>query len=79
LEFCANEGHVVICPNRDNPGVRENAARNIEKMRKNRKKRHNQNSKRKNLGTAILSNFGEQGKRWITKQVLASMTGKIVG
>jgi hypothetical protein len=79
LEFCANEGHVVICPNKDNPGVRENAARNIEKMRKNRKKCHNQNSKRKNLGTANLSNFDEQGKWRITKQVLASMTGKFVG
>jgi len=30
-EFCGNEGHVIICPNKDNPGVRENAARNIEK------------------------------------------------
>jgi hypothetical protein len=48
-------------------------------MHKNLKKRHNQNSKRKNLGTANLSNFDEQGKRRITKQVLASMTGKIVG
>jgi hypothetical protein len=77
-EFCANEGHIVIGPNRDNPGVRENAARNIEKMCKNHKKRHNQNSKRKNLGTANLSNFDEQGKRQITEQVLASITGKIV-
>jgi hypothetical protein len=78
-EFCANEGHVVIFPIRDNPGVRENAARNIEKMCKNRKKQHNQNSKRKNLGTATLSDFDEQGKRQITKQVLAFMTGKIIG
>jgi hypothetical protein len=29
-KFCANEGHVIICPNRDNPGVRKNADRNIE-------------------------------------------------
>jgi hypothetical protein len=78
-EFRTNEGHVVICPNRENPGVRENAARNIEKMRKNCKKCHNQNSKRKNLGTANLSHFDQQGKRWITEQVLASMTGKIIG
>jgi hypothetical protein len=48
-------------------------------MRKNRKKHHNQNSKRKNLGTANLSNFDEQGKQRITKQVLASMTRKIIG
>jgi hypothetical protein len=61
-EFCGSEGHVVVCPNKDNPGVQENAAQNIEKMRKNQKKRHNQNSKRKNLGTANLSDFDEQGK-----------------
>jgi hypothetical protein len=30
--------HIVICPNRDNPGIRENAAKNKERMRKNRKK-----------------------------------------
>jgi hypothetical protein len=78
-EFCGNEGHVIICPNKDNPGVRENAARNIEKMRKNRKKRHHQNSKRKNLGTANLSDFDEQSKKRITNQVLAAMTSKIVG
>jgi hypothetical protein len=73
-EFCGTEGHVIVCPNKDNPGVRENTARNIERMRKNRKKRHAQNSKRKNLGTANLSDFDEQGKKCITKQVLASMT-----
>jgi hypothetical protein len=78
-EICGNEGHVIICPNKDNPGVRENAACNIEKMRKNRKKRHNQNSKRKNLRTANLSGFDEQSKKCITNQVLAAMTSKIVG
>ncbi len=30
--------HVVVCPNRDNPGVRENVTKNIEKMGKNCKK-----------------------------------------
>jgi hypothetical protein len=30
--------HVVICSNGDNPGIRENAAKNIERMHKNRKK-----------------------------------------
>jgi hypothetical protein len=48
-------------------------------MHKNQKKCHNQNSKRKNLGTANLSDFDEQGKQQITDQVLASMTGKSVG
>jgi hypothetical protein len=38
------------------------------------KKHHTQNLKRKNLGTANLSNFDEQGKKRITEQVLVSMT-----
>jgi hypothetical protein len=42
-------------------------------MRKNQKKRHIQNTKRKNLGTANLSDFDNQGKHCITKQVLQSM------
>ena len=62
--------HVVICPNRDNPGVREHAAKQIEKMRKNRKKRHTQNLKRKNLSTANLSDFDEEGQNRIREQVL---------
>jgi hypothetical protein len=41
-----NGDHVVVCPNRDNPGVHEHVAKNIEKMRKNRKKKHIQNTKR---------------------------------
>jgi hypothetical protein len=27
-EYCSDQGHVIICPNRDNPGVRENATKN---------------------------------------------------
>jgi hypothetical protein len=61
-EFCGSKGHVVVLPNKDNPGVQENAAQNIEKMYKDQQKCHNQNSKRKNLGTENLSNFDEQGK-----------------
>ncbi len=72
-EYCPNNGHVVICPNHDSPGVRENANKNIEKMRKNRKKQHVQNTKRKNLGTANLSDFDNQGRQQITEQVLQSM------
>jgi hypothetical protein len=26
LEICGSEGYVVVCPNKDNPGVQENAA-----------------------------------------------------
>jgi hypothetical protein len=57
-----NGEHIVICPNRDNPGVRENAKKNIDKMKANRQKRHRQNTKRKNLGTVNCTisfvNFG---------------------
>ena len=68
---CGDAGqHMVICPNRDNPGIREYAARQIEKMRKNRKKRHTQNLKRKNLSTANLSDFDEEGQNRIREQVL---------
>jgi hypothetical protein len=73
LEYHPNNGHVVICPNRNDPGFRENANKNIKKMRKNRKKRHIQNTKRKNLGTANLSNFDNQGRQQITEQVLQSV------
>jgi hypothetical protein len=45
----------------DNPGVCEHATKNIEKMRKNRKKKHIQNTKRKNLGTANFSDFDNIG------------------
>jgi len=62
--------HVIICPNRDNPGVREHAAKQIEKMRKNRKKRHTSNLKRKNLGTANFSDFDEERQNCIREQVL---------
>jgi hypothetical protein len=36
------------------PGVRDHATKNIEKMRKNCKKKHEQNQKRKNLGTTTM-------------------------
>ena len=55
-----NGEHIVICPNCDNPGVRKNAKRNIDRMKANRQKRHRQNTKRKNLGTA---NYSESRSR----------------
>jgi hypothetical protein len=67
--------HIIICPNKDNPGVEQNAAKGIKQMRKNRKKRHAQNVKRKNLGTANLSDFDEAGQKCIREQVLQSMGG----
>jgi hypothetical protein len=44
-------------------------------MRKNRKKRHTQNQKRKNLGTANFANFDEAGKKRIREQCLATIQG----
>jgi hypothetical protein len=49
---------------------------NIEKMRRNRKKRHVQNLKRKNLGTTNLSDFDKEGQHRITKKVLQAMDRK---
>jgi hypothetical protein len=75
-EFRGDQGrgdqrqHAVICPNRDNPGIREHAAKQIKKMRKSRKKRHAQNLKRRNLGTANLFDFDEEGQNRIQEQVL---------
>ncbi len=65
----------MICPNRDTPGVREHAAKNIEKMRKNHKKKHVQNTKRKNLGTANFSDFDAAGQQRIQEQCLAAVGG----
>jgi hypothetical protein len=65
--------HVVICPNRDVPSICEHATRNIEKMRRNHKKKHVQNQKRKNLGTANFANFDEAGQKRIREQCLAAI------
>ena len=68
-----------MCPNKDNPGVQDNATKNINKMRKNRKKRHAQNNKRKNLCTANLADFDESGQQRIQEQVLQAMAGREIG
>ncbi len=73
LEFHQNKGHIVICPNRDNPGVGENANRNTEKMQKNWKEHHIQNTKSKNLRLENLSDFNKSGQQQIQEQVLQSM------
>jgi hypothetical protein len=64
-----NGEHIIICPNRDNPGVRENAKRNVDRM----KASHRQNTKRKNLGTANYSDFDSAGREHIREQVLLSL------
>jgi hypothetical protein len=61
LEYRGDQGHVIVCPNSDDSGVRENATKNIEKMTRNRKKCHVQNLKQKNLGTANSSDFDKEG------------------
>jgi hypothetical protein len=63
--FYCDGKHNVVCPNKDNPGVLENATKNIDRMRKNWKKRHAQNNKRQNLGTANLADFDESGQQRI--------------
>jgi hypothetical protein len=68
-----NGEHIVICPNRDNPGVRKNAKRNIDRMKVYRQKRHRENTKWKNLGTANYSNFDSAGQEHIKQQVLLSL------
>jgi hypothetical protein len=59
--------------NANNPGVRDNAQRNIDRMKANHQKRHKANTKRKNLGTANLVDFDEAGQKRIREQVLNAM------
>jgi hypothetical protein len=67
--------HIVLCPNKNNPGILANATKNIKQMHKNRKKHHLQNTKKKNLWTANLSDFDAAGQQRIQEQVLQSMAG----
>ena len=71
-EFC-NGKHMVICMNANNPGVHENAQKNIDRMKANHQKRHRANTKRKNLGTANLLDFDKAGQKHIQEQVLNVM------
>ena len=73
LEYSLNNSHIVICSNRNNTGVMENANRNIRKMWKNSKKHHLQNRKRKNFGMVNLANFDDDGQQCITQQDLQAM------
>jgi len=68
-----NGEHIVVCPNQNNPGIRNNARRNIDRMILNRQRRHKQNTKRKNLGTANYSNFDAVGQDRIREQALVSL------
>ena len=57
--------HVILCPNKNDLGILENANKNIERMQTNRKKRQLQSQKRKNLGTENFSDFDESGQQQI--------------
>jgi hypothetical protein len=59
--------------NANNPGVRENAQKNIDRMKTNRQKRHRANTKRKNLGMANLLDFNEAGQKRIREQVINAL------
>jgi len=64
---------VEICLNANNPDVRENAQKNIGRMKANHQKRHRANTKRKNLGTANLLDFDKARQKHIQEQVLNVM------
>jgi hypothetical protein len=57
--------HIVVCPNQNNPGVGENAKKNVDRMKANCQKQFKQNTKRKNLGTANFADFDEAGQQRI--------------
>jgi hypothetical protein len=63
-EFCDGK-HIVICANWDNPGVRKNAQRKIDRIKANFKKHFKQNAKQKNFGMANFSNFDKAGQKQI--------------
>ena len=66
--------HVVKFPNKSNPGVQENAERNLEKYRATRKKQRTKTSKKRNLATTNFSDFDKASQQRIWKQVLQSTT-----
>jgi len=63
---------VVKCPNKLNPGVQDNAQKNMEKYRADRKKRRERTSKKRNLATINLADFDEVSQQRIQEQVLQS-------
>jgi hypothetical protein len=61
--------YVIICPNQNNQGIKENAAQASERMRKNKSRRYQHNKKRKNLHTVDFSDLPEATRAWMQGQV----------
>jgi hypothetical protein len=61
--------YVIICPNQNNPGIKENAAQALEWMKKNKSKRYQHNKKRKNLHTVNFGDLPEATRAWMQGQV----------
>ncbi len=63
---------VVKCPNKLNPGVQDNAQKNLEKYRADRKKQRKRTSKKRNLATTNLADFDKVFQQRIWEQVFQS-------
>jgi hypothetical protein len=61
--------YVIICPNQNNQGIKENAAQALEQMRKNKSRRNQHNKKRKNLHTVNFSDLPEATRAQMQGQV----------
>jgi hypothetical protein len=61
--------YVIICPNQNNPGIKENATRALEGMRKNKSRRYQHNKKRMNLHTVNFGDLPETTRAWMQGQV----------
>ncbi len=65
---------MVNCPNKLNPGVQDNAQKNLEKYRADQKKQRRRTSKKRNLATTNLADFDKVSQQCIWEQVLQSTT-----
>jgi hypothetical protein len=61
--------YVIICPNQNNQGIKENVAQALERMRKNKSKRYQHNKKCKNLHTVNFSDLPEATRARMQGQV----------
>ncbi len=61
--------YVIICPNQNNPGIKENETRALERMRKNKSRMYQHNKKRKNIDTVNFGDLLEAARAWIQGQV----------